>query len=339
MKKYLVIIFLLIVSFVKAEHFLNFNIHKVDVSAYPVVKVIGGVSIEEFYEELFVTGKSLEIYENDDKVYFDVDIIDINYDIKIFTLTYTSDIPKQDIRKYLFKFDNNGFHNGSDGQYITHNNGELTHHKGDYSYVDDTLEDKLLLAYVKDYLNNHKTEEKFIIAKSGLLIREKPTLESKVIGKYLLGTSCQVSVKRFGEILTLKENYFEIKGKFRAVEYKGKKGYVFDGYLSSFSFFKKTKFPCELIDIQSHLKNKKYRSTIKTENGYHKVSFSNANTSHSYIFCDIIFDNLDNYTIQEEKNPDIFNNSEYFKFYNEDYEFLIEKTQYYGASFYFKCLK
>lgn len=62
MKKYLIIIFLLNVSFIKAEHFLRFNIYKVDLSEYPTVKIIGGATIEEFYDELFVTGKSLVIY-------------------------------------------------------------------------------------------------------------------------------------------------------------------------------------------------------------------------------------------------------------------------------------
>jgi len=57
MRKHLVIIFLLIVSSVKAERFFNFNIHKVDLSEYPLVKIIGGTTIADFYDELFVTGK------------------------------------------------------------------------------------------------------------------------------------------------------------------------------------------------------------------------------------------------------------------------------------------
>jgi len=75
-----------------------------------------------------------------------------------------------------------------------------------------------------------------------LLIRKKPRLKPKVIGKFEFGDSCQVSIQRFGENLKLKKKYFEIEGEFRKVKYKGKKGYVFDGYLSSFSFFNKLKF-------------------------------------------------------------------------------------------------
>ena len=74
MKKYLIIIFLMNVSFLHAEHFLNFNIYKIDLSEYPTVKIIGGATIKEFYDDLFVTGKSLGIYENNLQISnFDID--------------------------------------------------------------------------------------------------------------------------------------------------------------------------------------------------------------------------------------------------------------------------
>jgi len=47
------------------------------------------------------------------------------------------------------------------------------------------------------------------------------------------------------------------------------------------------------MDLQNHLKNKKYRSIVTNKNGYYKVYFSGANRNHSYMFCDVIFESLD----------------------------------------------
>ncbi len=167
MKKYLIIIFLLSMSSVKAEHFLNFNIYEVDLSEYPTVKIIGGVTIEDgFYDDFFVTGRSLDVYENDNKIYFDIDIIPVE-DVKIFKLTYESNLTKTCVRRYLFKYDCNGIHNGYKGQIIIYNKGNIKHMDNDYEVETPySLEDEGLLEAVKNYVNNHSNKGKYPEASS-----------------------------------------------------------------------------------------------------------------------------------------------------------------------------
>lgn len=90
-------------------------------------------------------------------MYFDIDITPVN-GIKIFTLTYESSLTKTCVRRYLFEFNNNGFHNGSEGQTIIYNKGNIKHLNDGYNYIKtDSLEDEKLLESVKNYLNNPKT--------------------------------------------------------------------------------------------------------------------------------------------------------------------------------------
>ncbi|WP_417785171.1 hypothetical protein [Tenacibaculum sp.] len=56
---------------------MNSNIYKVDLSEYPTIKVIRGTTIEYFYNNLFLTGKPHNTYDNNN-IYFNTDIILVN---------------------------------------------------------------------------------------------------------------------------------------------------------------------------------------------------------------------------------------------------------------------
>ena len=95
-----------------------------------------------------------------------------------------------------------------------------------------------------------KGDSLFVLAKSGLSISESANTSSKAIGKIPYGeqiiTQNQKTLFEYkfeSKSIFDKENFkstknykkgIEIKGRWISVEYKGKKGVIFDGYLSKF---------------------------------------------------------------------------------------------------------
>ncbi|MCB1143870.1 MAG: SH3 domain-containing protein [Leptospiraceae bacterium] len=74
--------------------------------------------------------------------------------------------------------------------------------------------------------------EMYVSSTSGLIIRSKPNLESEKIGLIPYGTKVLVSKRdpnaEYVEILNK-------SGSWRKIQYEGKKGYVFDGFLSVYN--------------------------------------------------------------------------------------------------------
>jgi len=87
----------------------------------------------------------------------------------------------------------------------------------------------LLLLIVSFQLLNAASDVLYSHAKNGLIIREKPNIESKNIGKIPFGKKIKI-LKKSDAIETI-EN---LQGNWCFVQYKEQKGWVFNGYLSYF---------------------------------------------------------------------------------------------------------
>lgn len=341
----------------KAEHFFDFYLQDLDLSQYPKVEIKGGVIIY-YAEDVFFSGKvfteNILLSENDDNI-DDISVVytPINKNLNIFTLTYTSNLPKEAIREFLLAYDENGFHNGSDGQKFEYNPAEHTYMREiDHISEADEEPDQVLANYINTFLIDYERDglqEMYVLARNGLRIREAPTTDSKVIGKLDFGQEATVSLKQYGDEISVIENKeidLKIDGKFRKINVNGQNGYVFDGYLTAFSFLQylNQDDPCDVIDnipemIETEREN---RVTLDYDTYGRHFTFTLVHLQEVYLLAQAIFGDFQNLNIEEQQDyGEIFNGWEHYVFENSNYTFKILKFKnnndlsYY--SMYFEC--
>ena len=241
MKKIIILIILIAFSNeIKAEHFFDFYLQDLDLSSYPIIKVKGGVINYETKSAFFegqAHPENITFSENNNEVEIDVSSTYINKNVQIFTITYTTELPEKYVRKFSLEYDRYGFHNGGP-QIFSYNPKE-------HRYIKEigAGSDEALGVYINNFIIDYDRDglqEMYVLARNGLLVRESPTTNAKLIGKLDFGQKANVSLIQYGEEISLVENekmLLEIEGKYRKITYKGKEGYVFDGYLTVFSFF------------------------------------------------------------------------------------------------------
>lgn len=166
----------------------------------------------------------------------------------------------------------------------------------------------------------------YVLAQNGLLVREKPTTTSKVIGKLDFGKMSKVSIQQYGEEITVIENKnlpLEIEGKFRKIQYEGKEGYVFDGYLTTFSFFTlidRENLCYNLYEIPRLEKSKEsYRISLEDDEYGEYIEFKYIYLQEIYLIAQAVFGNFKNLEIKEQQDyGEIYNGFKHYKFKNTD---------------------
>jgi len=337
----------------KAEHFFDFYLHNLDLTAYPKIKVRGAV-MNYVITDQFFEGKPfpdhIALFENNNELQIDVSLKYINENIHFFNITYTTELPKEDAREFLLKYNQNGFHNGSEGQRFEYsplginNIRELAKRKefdAGPKYVNEAL-GTYLNNLILDYDANG-LQEMYVIARNGLLVRKAPKTSSKVIGKLDFGQVSQVSIKQYGQDITVTENKelnLDIKGQFRQINYKGKKGYVFDGYLTSLYYLNKTENACSYMysEQETQERSENNRAVFDYEDQFLFLEFKFIPQQESYLLAQAIFGDLKTFEVSNQ----VFNGHEYTEFKNTDYMFRLlsyGNSSGYSGDFriYFKC--
>ncbi len=121
-KIFILLILLLFSAEMKAELFYDFYFHSIDTSNYPTVHVKGAVYIEGSGEvsELFEINlgflvNNARIFENDEIVSFKILKKESEGDYIFFEFSYRSDVGRVNDRYLTIKYDQDGFHNGEEG--------------------------------------------------------------------------------------------------------------------------------------------------------------------------------------------------------------------------------
>jgi len=99
----------------------------------------------------------------------------------------------------------------------------------------------LILSIVFTSIGQNIEGPYYSIAKNGLIIRDKPSLKGKKIGKIKYLESVDVKHILFDKQQTVRDNGKIIKGYWVSIEYDDKNAYIFDGFLKLKGEIKKVK--------------------------------------------------------------------------------------------------
>ncbi len=344
-------------SSLRAEHFFDFYIQNLDFSEYPTIKVKGGVLEFEYGDTL---PESITFLENDNEVSINVELKRLQKTFQLITITYKTTLPKETIRKFNLRYDDNGYHNGSDGQFFEYNPKKYKYIKEIDGYngkIDEFEIETDKYASNFNYINNiilnyerNGLEKMYVLALNGLLVREQPEISSEVIGKLDFGTMAEASIEQYGEEIKVTENEklnLEIEGQFRRINYNGNEGYVFDGYLTTLSFFKSgdNQNYCSIIynsQVQEK-SNQTYRIQLDHDKYGEYLSLKYISLEKTYLIAQAIFKQFNSLKIEEHQEyGEIYNGGKHYKFNHENFMFKLYKYNGYYNSFgcnkiYFEC--
>jgi hypothetical protein len=348
-KLWILLMFIFSSNALRAEHFYDFYLQDLDLSEYPIVKVKGGV-LEFEYDN--AVAESITFFENEKEVDVNVVFKRLQNIFQVITITYRTELSKEAIRVFHLRYDNHGFHNGSEGQFFEYNPKKNKYIKEISEYRDEEI-DLSISNYINNILINYERdglEEMYVLALNGLLVRELPISSSKVIGKLDFGTKTKASLQQYGTEVKVTENEdlnLKIEGQFRKINFKGKEGYVFDGYLTTFSFFESGDKENSCAIIYDSQDNEKNNQAYRIEREYDKYGeyllLKHISLEKTYLIAQAIFENFKNLRIKEEQDyGEIYNGWKYYKFDYKNFMFKLFKYDQHGNQFgyhkiYFEC--
>ncbi|WP_282143351.1 SH3 domain-containing protein [Cellulophaga baltica] len=333
----------------RAEHFYDFYIQDLDLSEYPFIKIEGGV-LE--IESGTLIAESVSFLENGKKVNIDVTFEQLQKNFQIITITYKTTLAIDAIRKFHLSYDLMGYHNGSEGQFFEYNPKKHKYIKeiDEYGEVYEEYTDRF--NYINNILLNYKRnglEKMYVLALNGLLVREKPETSSKVIVKLDFGALAEASIQQYGEEIKVTENenlQLHLEGKFRKINFEGREGYVFDGYLTTYSFFrlKDKQSSCYTIyDSQEQEENnQEYRIRLDQDEYGEFLLLKYTSIEKTYLIAQAIFKELNTLKITEQQEyGEIYNGWKHYKFDDDNFMFKLFKyrdfNEFGSQKIYFEC--
>ncbi|WP_025743292.1 hypothetical protein [Aquimarina pacifica] len=343
-KLFILSIFIFSSNISRAELIFDFCLQSFDSSQYPIIKIKGGI-LQFGCEDALA--ERITFFENGKKVKIDVDLKKLQKVFQIITLTYKTTLPKEVLRKFYLNYNSN--HNF----FFKYDPIKYKHIKqiGEFGEEKEEYED--LFNYTKTLLSNYEStriEKMYVLALNGLLVREQPNTLSKVIGKLDFGTITNASIQQYGKEIIVPDNKnlkLEIEGKFRKINYKEKEAYVFDGFLTTFTFFKSLENQnfCSIINnsqVQEE-NNQDYRKELGSDKYGNFLLLKYTSIEKVYLIIQALSEDFKNLEIKEQQNyGEIYDGWPYYIFNHDNYIFKLLKYDgypniYTNHKVYFEC--